>query len=321
MRAVRADGSGTEGGVTVVQVDAVDPGAPPPGIDDPVRVRVAACGICGSDQKLAAWNLPATLGHEFAGFLDDGTAVTVRPDVWCGECDRCRAGDTELCRTSGARLHGVSIDGGLADEVLVDRRCLVSLPAGLRPVDAALVEPLSVGLHAANRVLPEHPGRVCIVGGAAIGLAVAAAFGAAGMDVDLEARHERQWQAAEMIGAGRGGSGEYDVVVDAAGTQSALDRAVELVRPGGTIVEAGSWWAPVQLGTAFLMKEIRLLPATMTGHVHGEREFDRSVTLLAARPELVDAIVTHRLGLDDAAEAFRVGADRAAGAIKVVVEP
>jgi threonine dehydrogenase-like Zn-dependent dehydrogenase len=305
----------------VVEVDAVDPGTPPPGIDVPVRVRVAACGICGSDQKLAAWNLPATLGHEFAGFLDDGTAVAVRPDVWCGECDRCLAGETELCRTSGARLHGVSIDGGLADAVVVDRRCLVPLPDDLRPLDAALVEPLSVGLHAANRVLPADPGRVCVVGGAAIGLAVAAAFGAAGVAVDLEARHDRQWQAAEMLGAGRGAQGEYDVVVDAAGTQSALDRAVELVRPGGTLVEAGSWWEPVQLGTGFLMKEIRLLAATMTGHTHGEREFDRSAALLAARPELVDAIVTHRFGLDDAAEAFRAGADRAAGAIKVIVEP
>lgn len=317
MRAVRADGSGTEGGVTVVQVEL----SPPPGIDDPVRVRVAACGICGSDHKLAAWSLPATLGHEFAGFLDDGTAVAVRPDVWCGECDRCLAGETELCRTSGARLHGVSIDGGLADEVLVDRRCLVPLPGGVRPVDAALVEPLSVGRHAANRVLPGEPGRVAVIGGAAIGLAVAATFLAAGVAVDLDARHDRQWQAAEMLGAGRGTHGEYDVVVDAAGTQSSLDRAVERVRPGGTVVEAGSWWEPVQLGTAFLMKEIRLLPATMTGHVHGEREFDHSVALLAARPELVDAIVTHRFGLDDAAEAFRVSADRAAGAIKVVVEP
>jgi threonine dehydrogenase-like Zn-dependent dehydrogenase len=314
MRAVRADGNG---GVAVVEVEP----SPPPGVSDPVRVRVAGCGICGSDYSLAGWNLPATLGHEFAGVLDDGTAVAVQPNVWCGECDRCLAGETELCRTGLERLYGVSLDGGLADEVLVDRRSLVYLPDGVAPVDGALTEPLSVGLHAANRVGAADPGRVLVIGGAAIGLAVVAAFGAAGTTVDLEARHARQWEAAEILGAGRGASGEYEVVVEAAGTQSAVDRAVEMARPGGTIVVAGSWWEPVHLGNPFLSKELRVLPSTMSGHQHGEREFDRSAALLAQRPQLVDAIVTHRFPLADAVEAFRVGRDRAAGAIKVVLEP
>jgi threonine dehydrogenase-like Zn-dependent dehydrogenase len=314
MKAVRADGNG---GVAVV---AVDP-APPAAIDHPVRVRVVACGICGSDHKLAAWNLPCTLGHEFAGLLDDGTIVTVQPNVWCGGCDRCLAGETDLCRTAGARLHGVSIDGGLADEVWVDAKCVVPLPDGVSAADGALTEPLSIGIHAANRVLPADPGRVCVIGGAAVGLATGAAFAAAGTAVDLEARHPRQWEAAERLGLGRGAQGEYDVVVDAAGTQTAIDRAVELLRPGGALVIVGTWWAPVQVGTGLLTKEVRLLPATMSGHAHGEREFDAASRLLAARPELVDALVTHRFPLDDAAAAFRVSADRAAGAIKVVLEP
>jgi len=314
MRAVRADGNG---GVAVVQVET----APPRGMVDPVRVRIAACGICGSDHQLARWNLPATLGHEFAGYLDDGTAVTVRPDVWCGECDRCLAGESELCRAEGKLMHGVSIDGGLGEVVYADARCIVPLPAGVRAVDGALTEPLSVGLHAVNRIDAATAGRVLVIGGAAIGLAAVAALGAAGVTADLEARHPRQWEAAERLGAGRGATGEYDVVIDAAGTQSAIDRAVELLRPGGTLVEVGTWWDPVQVGTGFLMKEIRLLPATMTGHTHGDLEFAHSAALLAARPELVDAIVTHRFGLDDAVEAFRVSADRSAGAIKVVIEP
>jgi len=197
----------------------------------------------------------------------------------------------------------------------------VPLPEGVSPADGALTEPLSIGVHAANRVLPADPGRVCVIGGAAIGLAAAAAFGAAGTAVDLEARHARQWEAAELLGLGRGAQGEYDVVVDAAGTQSAIDRAIELLRPGGTLVVAGTWWSPVEVGTGLLTKEIRLLPATMSGHAHGEREFDAASRLLAARPELTDALVTHRFPLDDAVEAFRVSADRAAGAIKVVLEP
>jgi len=76
--------------VAVVDVDVTAPAH----ATDPVRVRVRSCGICASDLHLAAWNLPVTLGHEFAGVLDDGTPVAVQPNAWCGTCDRCRAGET-----------------------------------------------------------------------------------------------------------------------------------------------------------------------------------------------------------------------------------
>ena len=133
--------------MAVVDVDVTAPAH----ATDPVRVRVRSCGICASDLHLAAWNLPVTLGHEFAGVLDDGTPVAVQPNAWCGTCDRCRAGETNLCRTGGARLHGVSLDGGLADEVIVDRRSVVPLPAGIDPSVGALVEPLAVGMRAVHR--------------------------------------------------------------------------------------------------------------------------------------------------------------------------
>ena len=97
MRAVRASG---DGGVAVVDVEAIAP----PHATDPVVVHVRSCGICASDLHLAEWNLPVTLGHEFAGVLDDGTAVAVQPNAWCGECDRCRAGATQLCRVGASRL-------------------------------------------------------------------------------------------------------------------------------------------------------------------------------------------------------------------------
>ena len=68
-------------------------------------------------------------------------------------------------------------------------------------------------------------------------------------------------------------------------------------------------------------KEARFVPSTMYGHHHGDREFETAAEVLAASPELPDALITHRFGLDDAAEAFRVAGDRAAGAIKVQLSP
>ena len=314
MRAVRATG---DGGVGVVQVDATVPEH----AVDPVLVRVRACGICASDLHLAGWNIPVTLGHEFAGVLDDGTAVAVQPIVWCGECDRCLAGDTQLCRTGLSRLHGVSVDGGLADEVVVDRSCLVALPAGVTPEIGALVEPLAVAGHAIGRAAPPAGSSVLVIGGGSIGLAVVAAARGRALDVDLVARYPHQHEAGERLGARRELQDEYDVVVDAAGTQSSLDAAVARVRPGGTIVVAATYWDPVSFGSALLSKEARVVPATMYGHDHGVREFDTAAALLAARPEIADALVTHRFGLDDAVEAFRTAGDRASGAIKVVLAP
>jgi threonine dehydrogenase-like Zn-dependent dehydrogenase len=303
--------------VAVVDVDVTAPAH----ATDPVRVRVRSCGICASDLHLAAWNLPVTLGHEFAGVLDDGTPVAVQPNAWCGTCDRCRAGETNLCRTGGGRLHGVSLDGGLADEVIVDRRSVVPLPTGIDPSVGALVEPLAVGIRAAHRAAAAPGDRVLVIGGGSIGLAVVAAARASGLDVDLAARHPHQRAAGELLGAGARLGEEYVVVVDAAGTQGSLDDAVERVRPGGAIVVVATYWEPVTIGTALLSKEVRLVPSAMYGHDHGPSEFEAAAALLADRPEVAEALVHHRFGLDDAPEAFRVAGDRVAGAIKVVLEP
>jgi threonine dehydrogenase-like Zn-dependent dehydrogenase len=314
MRAVRANG---EGGVSVIEVDATVPAY----ATDPVRVHVRSCGICASDLHLAGWNIPVTLGHEFAGVLDDGTAVAVQPNVWCGECDRCLAGETQQCRTGLTRMHGLAVDGGFADEVIVDRSCLVPLPPGAGAEIGALVEPLAVAGHALGRVALEPGARILVIGGGSIGLAISAVARSRAIDVDLAARYDHQHEAGEKLGARRARADEYDVVVDAAGSQASLDDAVARVRPGGTIVVAASYWDPVSIGTALLVNEVRLVPASMYGHDHGIREFETAATLLGTRPEIGAALVSHRFGLDDAPEAFRVSGDRASGAIKVVLGP
>ena len=139
----------------------------------------------------------------------------------------------------------------------------------------------------------------------------------------LEARHEAQRQAADRLGATTMGDGDYDVVIEAAGTSSALARAVELCRPGGRVVLLGSYWeGTVDIPAyAVTMKEINLIPSSMYGRVGPSRDFEVAGALLAARPEVPETIITHRFPLDGAAEAFTTAQDRHAGAIKVVLEP
>lgn len=308
MRGLRSTGGG------VALVDLPDPSTG-------VAVRVRSAGICGSDLHLAAMGpMPVTLGHEFAGVLEDGTAVAVCPMAPCGTCDQCRKGHEQHCRDLMQRIYGVSRDGGLADVAFVDEACLIPLPPGVDVADAGLVEPLAVALHGLVQAGPLDGRRVLVIGGGSIGLATVAAARHLGVEVDLMARHPAQRERGEALGAGSAVAEEYEVVVDAAGTQSAFDTAVQLTVPRGLIVELGTFWQPVAVGFGLLGKEIRLVPAYMYGHRHGGREFERAVSVLAS-PGVVDALVSHRFPLEDAVHAFGVAAGRATGAVKVLVNP
>ena len=139
--------------------------------------------------------------------------------------------------------------------------------------------------------------------------------------MDLEGHRPTRTAVGERLGASVSVGTDYDVVLDAAGTQSSLDRATELARPGGTIGILGTYWSPVGLGLAFQMKELTLVPSFTYGHHHGIQEFAEAARILRAVPDLADAMITHHFGLDDAAEAFRVAADRDEDPIKVVVHP
>jgi threonine dehydrogenase-like Zn-dependent dehydrogenase len=287
-----------------------------------VRVRVSSSGICGSDLHMAAMGPSwAILGHEFAGLLDDGTPVAVLPVVHCGTCDRCLAGEDAQCRSALSAMYGVTLDGGLADEAWVDPSCATPLPDGVSPGDANLVEPLGVALHGLHRAGVVEGMRVLVLGAGPVGLCTVAAAHHLGVDVDVEGHRPARTAVAERLGASLVVGSDYDVVLDAAGTATSLGRAVELARPGGTVGVLGTFWEPVPLGMAFQMKEVTLVPAFTYGHRHGVGEFAEATRILAGVPDLADALVTHRFGLDDAAEAFRVAADRAEGALKVVVQP
>jgi 2-desacetyl-2-hydroxyethyl bacteriochlorophyllide A dehydrogenase len=199
----------------------------------------------------------------------------------------------------------------------------VPLPDGLELRDASVVEPASVSWHAL-RLADTGPGRrVAVVGAGALGLlAVAGARAQGGEDVALEARHPHQREAGERLGARVGTEGNYDVVVEAAGSPESLARCGELVAPGGTIVVLGVHFGPVQLDWMPLFnREARLIPSLGYCAHDGVREMDEAAAMLAGDPEIVRTVITHRFALEDAAEAFRVASDRSAGAIRVVLEP
>lgn len=292
------------------------------GSPDGVRVSVASSGICGSDLRLASYGPSAvTLGHEFCGRLDDGTRVAVLPLVACGHCERCLSGNEQQCAKSLGSMYGVSLDGGLADEVWVDPECAKVVPSSLPLEHACLVEPIAVALHGINRAGVQAGARVLVIGAGPIGLCTIAAARSVGASVDLLAHRHHRIEAGECLGASTSVGTEYDVVLEAAGTQGSMDTAIDLVRPGGTISILGTFWDPVTVGLGFQMKEVTLLPSFTYGHHHGVSEFEDAIRVLGTEPDLPAAVITHHFPLDDAAEAFRVAGDRSSDAIKVVLHP
>ncbi|MCW0214797.1 MAG: alcohol dehydrogenase catalytic domain-containing protein [Pseudonocardia sp.] len=312
MRAVRS----TEAGIVSERV-------PDPVPDEHgVVVRVTSAGICGSDlHAIAAGPVPVVLGHEFGGLLADGSLVAVRPIRSCGTCAHCTGGAEYLCSGIYAHFHGASIDGGLAEQVLVHPDCLVPVPAGVDPVLVALVEPVAVAVHTVNRAGLRPGERALVIGGGTIGLVCAAVLRDRGVPVDVVTRHAAQTRAAVALGVGTAPEGRYAVVVEAAGSASSFAEAIRLVQRGGRIVLVALPWDPVALTPAVVMKEVSIVPAIYYGHHEGRDEFAEAAEVLARHPELGDALVTHRFDLDDAAEAFRVAGERSAGAIKVHLVP
>ena len=185
------------------------------------------------------------------------------------------------------------------------------------------MEPASVALHACHVGGIGADTRVAIVGAGAIGILAAAAAQTVGVqDVAVEARHPHQHEARERIGAVTTTTG-YDVVIETGGSESALHRAVELARPGGTVVYVGVYAAdttwPHQDGVhAARSRSVRRSATAVTTVGASSQE---AAEMLVSRPELARMLITHRFPIEDAPEAFRVAQDKSKGVFRVVVEP
>lgn len=244
-----------------------------------VVVEVGAASICGSDlaeycdgpqvipvdrpHPLTGQVAPITLGHEWAGRVvevGDGVGGWAAGDrvcgdacLRCGRCLWCRRGEYNICALGGSV--GLHRDGAFASHVEVPAYTLVRLPEGLDYRAGALVEPLAVGLHAAERGRVGPGDLVAVVGFGMVGAAVALAAHAigAGTVCVIEPRESRR-RLAEQLGArlldtdlgaarrelrGLSDAAGADVLVDCAGRSEMLPEVIELARRGGRVVLAG----------------------------------------------------------------------------------
>lgn len=302
----------SQGQVHVVQKDE------PTGVGE--LITVTSAGICGSDLHLVQAGISGvTLGHEFGGYTQDGRLVAVRPTGECGTCPSCKMFASSTCTEATSKAHGITMDGGLAQFVMVESSRIFEMPIGSDPLAVGIIEPLAVVIHGINRVAPEPGSRAVVVGAGSIGLLTAAALSDRGVQVEVVARHQHQFDAAQNLGVtaiSQPGK-NYDYSFDAVCSQQSFDECIAATRPRGTLLEFGMVWSPVVLSNQFLMKEITIVPSIYYNHDNQHNDFLEAIDLLHRMPNIVSTIVTHRFHLSEAAHAFDIASNRKSGAIKV----
>jgi threonine dehydrogenase-like Zn-dependent dehydrogenase len=325
----------TEGGL------AVEDHEPGPLRDGWVRLRVEACGICGSD--LHFWHghlrrpIGTSPGHEMAGVVVDGPAglpdvrYAISPNVTCGRCTNCRTGRTNLCGRAGPGL-GLGVDGGLAEVVDAPLENLAPIPDGVDAVTASLTEPLAVTVRGVGLAGVEADHRVLVLGAGTIGLCAALVARDRAAEVAIAARHPHQRAAAEQLGVtvlaedevlAWGKEHRPEVVVESVGgTADTLSDAIRVVGRGGRIALLGTFSEPKAVDLQrLMMKEVALLGSFCYGGGQREPEFATAARLTGRWASELVALTTHQVPLADVGSAFAIADDKSTGAIKVTVVP
>lgn len=287
-----------------------------------VLVDVASAGICGSDLHIlnSGAHSPHVAGHEIAGITSDGTHVAIEPIISCRKCKSCESGDYHLCKVDFQGM-GMSINGGMAEQILVPEECLIKLDKRVAIEDACLVEPLAVALHGFIRTNTTSSHKIAVIGGGTIGMCAIAAAKYIGCEVDLFAKYDHQKEAGSKLGAGIL-EGLYDRVVDCVGTKETLDLSAKSAKPGSWIVLLGIPLEGINLpGLRVIMNEIKVFPSIMYGATSGIKDFEVAAKLISTSPTIGDTIITHRFPLHEAEEAFNVAQDKSSNCIKVVFDP
>lgn len=316
-----------------------------------VLVRMGRVGVCGSDIHYYTTGrigcqvveYPFAVGHEGAGVVAEvgrevtrvrpGDRVAIDPAISCGECDQCRAGRAHTCRN--LRFLGCpgQVPGCLTEAIVMPEACCFPIPDSMTLEEATISEPLAIGVHAV-RLAGDVAGRsIAILGSGPIGLSVLIAARARGVGrVLVTDKIPERLAVAREVGADatahpdRGDVvGSFremdplgaDVVFECCGKQEALDQAIELLRPGGSLLLVGIPEVPrVSFDIDILRRhEIRIQ------NVRRQNECVEETLELIARPETdVRSLVTHRYPLARCGEAFDLVAGYRDGVVKAMVE-
>ncbi|MCZ6657883.1 MAG: zinc-binding dehydrogenase [Gammaproteobacteria bacterium] len=314
-------------------------------------VDIGYCGICGTDVHAylsgAPYN-PAICGHEWMGHISsvgaevgnvkEGDRVAIGVSSACGQCPTCRRGDASHCEVAFAGAIGAGPHapphGGFASAIAFDATRLYHIDTGMTDEDAAILEPVTVAVHAVRRTNIRLGDTAVIIGAGPIGLLVLQAARAAGAGhtilVEPEPVRRRLGQALgadttvdptrddvnDVIRTTLNQDGA-DVVFECAGIPKTVQHAVDFVRRGGVVSLVGLPNVPAEINVAtWLVKEIRL--SSSIAYVH--EEFEISKHLVADGRINCAPLHTSTVPLGELSDAFATLASHPRE-VKILVDP
>ena len=319
---------------------------------DELLVEVRACGICGSD--IHGWDgstgrrvPPLVMGHEAAGIVKAagsdvagfqiGDRITFDSTVSCGVCNFCRAGKSNLC--TSRQVLGVSCDefrrnGAFAQFVVVPERICYRIPDEVPFEHAALIEAVSIAVHATNRAAPRLGNSALVVGAGMIGLLVVQTLKRAGCStviaVDLDQRkldlamklgathviHPKSADVIEEVHRITGGLGA-EISVEVVGAQPTVVAAIESTKRGGKVVLVGNLSPEVHIPLQKVVnRELDLL-----GSCASNGEYPECIELMRSGQIDVSPLITATATLEEGPGWFQRLYDGEPNAMKVVLCP
>ena len=301
-----------------------------------VLIKVAYAGICGSDlhiykKGMFIQNIPETMGHEFSGTviktgskvhsLQVGDRVTANPMVTCGNCIACRTGRRGSCETLG--FIGEVRPGCFAEYIALPQEDVIKAPPDIDLKKLALAEPLAVALNICRQAKPAPTDKVLIVGPGPIGLLTALALkNVCGLEnPTILGRSPARLSIAKALGMKTttqlGDDSYFDLIIEAAGNETALSTAVAHALPGGKICVVSIFEDDFIFDiNTIVAKQLSIIGC----NVYETRHIQESTKLLADGIIDPSPLVTDTYNLADCREAFAALCSKDKKACKILFQ-
>ncbi|MCI1741503.1 MAG: galactitol-1-phosphate 5-dehydrogenase [Prevotella sp.] len=285
-------------------------------------VKVHAAGICSSDIPRiftkGTYYFPTIPGHEFSGEVysvgkesDErliGKHVGVFPLIPCRHCEQCEKGNYEMC--AHYNYLGSRCDGGFAEYVAVPIWNLVELPESVTYEQSAMLEPLSVAFHAITQGNLTSGMNVAIVGTGMIGISAGLwAKKTDAADIHVIGRSEKKRNLVENTGldyidSSKEELGEYDFVLEAVGTPQSINQAINIVKPGSTVILMGNPSGDITLSQDIYWRILRkqlTVKGTWNSKYDGHNYSDWTIAVAAIANNEIDVtkLISHRFKQDN----------------------
>lgn len=326
---------------------------PEPVIEKPneVLVRIKVVGVCGSDVhyyvdgKIGSQivEYPYRVGHECSGIVEKvgsevthvkpGDEVVVNPAQSCYQCDQCLMGRENTCRNLKFLGTPGQGPGCLCEYLVMNQRSLFNITGKMSLATAALCEPFTIGLYSVLQAGISGGEKIAILGSGPIGLSCLVAAKSFGIETAFVTdKIEKRTHVALSAGAfwasnpdkqnviegiySRTKSG-VDVAFECAGEQSTLDEAVEVLRPGGTLVIVG---IPRTRRVSFSIDRLRRKEISIVNIRRQNQCDEKAIELVSTGKANIDFMITHTYSLEDTKTAFDLVESYSDGVIKAMIE-